>query len=286
MKMLLILGLISAQWSFAGIYGEDNRHESQSAEVSTELRVLSRSVPAIMEKSKLKPRADGDFDPQGYPMSKMGFCSDVRFSGQQYMARCGSSLIGPDLVLTAGHCIDDNLTKWCNEHSVVLDYAVGLDAEVIPKKNVYDCEKVIYRNFEMPFGEDLALIKLKNKVMNRELIKLSSTLPSISQSLTMIGYPLGIAQKVVDEGEVTMMGPLKVSFRHNLDTFSSNSGGPIFALDGTQVGVLVRGTGPNQQVVPELKCMDWGIDKVSDYAEANTLLHLIPVLKGLGVDPL
>lgn len=286
MKTLIAHILIYSQLVYAGVYGEDNRHESQSSEVTTELKILSRSVPAIMEKSKLVKRADGDFDPQGYSMKKMGFCPGVRFEGQQYMARCSSSLIAPDLILTAGHCVDENLEQWCLEHDVVFDYAVGLGVDVISKNNVYECEKVVYRNFEMPFGEDLALVKLKRKVVGRELIKLGSQLPEVTQALTMIGYPLGIPQKVVDHGEITMMGPLKVSFRHNLDTFSSNSGGPIFAMDGTQVGVLVRGTGPNQQNIPGMTCMDWGKDKITDYSEANTLLHLIPVLKGLGVSPL
>lgn len=257
----------------AGISGIDDREESRAQSVPALLRELSLSVPAIVEKKHLIPSGN-HFLPRGYSMEKMGFCTDIRFSGQQYLARCSSSLIGEDLILTAGHCIDDDLKKWCREYAVVFDYAVGAGDKIIEKKNIYNCKEVIYRKFEGAFDEDLALIRLERKVTGKELIVVSKNAVTVSEPLTMIGYPMGIAQKTVDDGAVTQIGPDKYSFRHKLDTFSSNSGGPLFNLRGEQVGVLVRGTGGNQSDVPGKTCFDWGIDKDSDYAEANSLLHL------------
>lgn len=271
MKFLALLLLSSS--AIAGISGIDDRQESRGSGVPALLRELSLSVPAIVEKKMLIKSGD-HFLPQGYPMQKMNFCKEARFSEQQYLARCSSSLIGDDLILTAGHCIDDDVKKWCKEYAVVFDYAKGVGDENIRKENVFGCKEVTYRKFEGAFDEDLALIKLDRKVTGREHIILSTSAPQVGDPLTMIGYPLGISQKIVDDGSVTQLGPDKYSFRHKLDTFSSNSGGPLFNIKGEQVGVLVRGTGPNQMDVPGKTCLDWHIDKDSDYAEANTLLHL------------
>ena len=258
---------------FAGISGNDDRQESRAPGVPALLRDLSFSVPAIVERKNLIPSGN-NFLPQGYPMEKMGFCPDVKFSGQQYLARCSSSLIGEDLILTAGHCIDDDVKKWCQDYVVVFDYAVGVGDKIIQKKNIFNCKEVIYKKFEGAFDEDLALIRLEKKVTGRDIISISKTPVAVNDPLTMIGYPLGIAQKIVDDGSLTRIGPDKYSFRHNLDSFSSNSGGPLFNVNGEQVGVLVRGTGPNFSDVPGKSCYDWGVDRDTDYTEANSLLHL------------
>lgn len=270
----------------AGIFGHDDREETLAPTVSDELRELARSVPAIVERKSLLPRSDGDYTPVGYPLTKMNFCPEARFSEQQYVARCGASLIANDLVLTAGHCIDDDVVKWCNDYVIVFDYATGLGDQVVQQSNVFTCASVVYRQFALPFGEDLAIIRLARAVPGRRPVRLSQDSFSVGQPLTMIGYPLGITQKVVETGEVTPGGSLAVSFRHNLDTFSSNSGGPIFTTAGEQMGVLVRGTGANQRTLPGRTCQDWGEDGARDYAEGNTLLHLAPVLARLGMEQL
>jgi V8-like Glu-specific endopeptidase len=258
---------------FAGVYGKDDREESRSPAVPALLREISLSVPAIVETRILIPEGD-HFLPGGYSMERMNFCQEARFFGQEYLARCSSSLVGEDLVLTAGHCMDDDLKKWCQDYSVVFDYAVGVGDKKIAKENVYGCKEIIYRQFVGAFDEDLALIRLNRKVEGRTPIAISHDVLAVGEQLTMIGYPLGIPQKVVDDGNVTAINTGKYSFRHKLDTFSSNSGGPIFNTRGEQVGVLVRGTGPNQSPIEGKKCYDWGTDTDKDFAEGNTLLHL------------
>lgn len=256
--------------AYAGIFGNDDREESRALSVPSILRDLSYAVPAIVENKTLIN--DGThLIPKGFPLLSMGFCPEARFSDEQYVARCSASLIGEDLVLTAGHCIDDDLKKWCEDYSVVFDYVKG---ETIREDNVYHCQEVLYRKFVGAFDEDLAVIRLKKKVSGREPIRIASALPSVGEKLSMIGYPLGISQKVADNGNVTQYGPSKYTFRHDVDTFSSNSGGPLFNSQGEQVGVLVRGTGANQDPVDGRNCFDWGIEKENGFSEANTLLHL------------
>ena len=265
-----LLSFISLS-AYAGIFGHDDRVESRSSVVSAMLRELSFSVPAIVELKTLTPEGE-HFLPKGIPLLSIGFCPEARFSDQQYVARCSSSLIGDDLVLTAGHCVDDDIKKWCSEYAVVFDYVSG--ERLIRNENVYHCKEVLYRKFIGAFDEDLAVIRLTRKVNGREKIRLAGKLPAIGEKLSMIGCPLGISQKVADDGEVTQFGPSKYTFRHDVDTFSSNSGGPVFNSLGEQVGVLVRGTGENQDAVEGRSCFDWGIEKENGFSEANTLLHL------------
>src|SRR5690606_21004735 len=93
----------------------------------------------------------------------------------------------------------------------------------------------------------MAMIKLTHDSHDRENIAVDIRKKlKINDELFMIGYPLGIYQKLVTSGNVTDVKPENVSFSHNLDSFSVNSGGPIFDKNsGKQVGVLVRGTGSN-----------------------------------------
>ncbi len=255
----------------AVIHGNDDRRETDDPGTPALLSELALSSPMIVEKKRLISKGD-HYEPQGTPLSRIGFCREARFSEQQSVARCSSSLVGEDLILTAGHCVDEDLKRWCSEYSVVFDFKTGNNKE-ISKENVYHCKEVVYRVFEEPFGEDLSLIRLTRKVTGRKPIMISKTLLP-GEKLSMIGYPLGIPQKIVDDGEVTMTGPLKYSFRHTVDSFSCNSGGPLFNTRGEQVGVLVRGTGQDFSNPENRKCYDWTPGKSSDYTEANSLLHL------------
>jgi V8-like Glu-specific endopeptidase len=269
--MKAILFLLFTLPALAVIHGNDDRRESTDSGTTALLSELALSSPAIVENIKLISQGD-HFKTNGMPLAKVGFCPDARFANQESLVRCSSSLIGEDLILTAGHCVDDDLKKWCAEYSVMFDYT-STHSQTIPKENVYGCKEVLYRVFKEPFGEDLAIIRLSRKVPGRKPIAIARSLIP-GEKLSMIGYPLGIPQKVVDDGEVTRLGPLKYSFRHNVDSFSCNSGGPLFNTRGEQVGVLVRGTGSNYSFPENRKCYDWTRANSNDYTEANSLLHL------------
>ncbi len=269
MKAFLVL--LFAFPVMAVIHGEDNRRETNDPGTVALLSELALSSPAIVENAKLISQGE-NFKTKGILLSRIGFCPDAKYAEQVSVARCSSSLIGEDLILTAGHCVDANLKKWCADYSVVFDFTTD-NSENISKKNVFHCKEVLYRVFEEPFGEDLAIIRLARKVSGRKPIAVASSLVA-GEKLSMIGYPLGIPQKIVDDGEVTLLGPLKYSFRHTVDSFSCNSGGPLFNSRGEQVGVLVRGTGQDFSSPENRKCYDWTQGKDNDYTEANSLLHL------------
>lgn len=259
--------------ALAVIHGSDDRKETDESGMPALLSELALSSPAIIEANRLV--SDGNsLKPQGIPLSQIGFCPEARFSEQQSVARCSSSLVGEDLVLTAGHCVDEDVKRWCRNYVIVFDFALGAGDKLIKKENVFSCKKVLYRVFAQPFGEDLALIRLDRKVPGRRPITISGSPVAMGDRLSMIGYPLGIPQKVVDEGKVTGPSQFPLSFQHDVDSFSCNSGGPLFNHLGEQVGVLVRGSGMDFNNPPGRSCYDWGIGTDKDFTEANSLLHL------------
>lgn len=265
----------------AAIFNGDSRYEPR-LEGSAEVAERSRSVPAFVRTTSISKRSDGDYQAKPWSITQNGFCSDERFSDQAHLVNCSASLVGPDLVLTAAHCIE-NLGLSCGNFKVIFDYAMGEQLDVISKEKVYECAEVLYYKFDETMrADDLALVRLNRKVIDRDPIAVSTTLPENGDQLSMIGYPLGLPQKADDDGAVTSTDHKNISFKHNLDTFSCNSGGPIFNSRGSQVGVLVRGTGPNTVTRTDEKCEEWYDGKVNDYAEANSLKHLKKKLKKFG----
>jgi len=73
---------------------------------------------------------------------------------------------------------------------------------------------------------------------------------------------------------------LKNSFSSDLDTYSVNSGSPIFDRNnGDLIGVLVRGTGAN--VTSLGQCNDWSQGTQEGFADGNDLLSIKKLLKGM-----
>ncbi len=282
MKFLILL--VIPTLSFGAIFDGDSRIESR-LEASHETINLSKSVPAIFRNTSLKKRNDGDYDSVNWSPDDMGFCADTKFAGQPHLANCSASLIAPDIILTAAHCVKD-VKKGCGDFKIVFDYALGEDLNIIKNEQVYECEKVLYHNFDPTMqADDIALVRLDRKVTDRKPVKVSKELLKLNEELTMIGYPLGLPQKTDEEGRTTNVDIINKSFKHNIDTFSCNSGGPIFNKKGEQVGVLVRGTGSNQTEREGENCFDWAVAKEHDYAEANSLVHLKKLLKSYGIKP-
>ncbi|MBC7538691.1 MAG: trypsin-like peptidase domain-containing protein, partial [Bacteriovorax sp.] len=176
--------------------------------------------------------------------SGMNFCSDEKFSDLPLVSSCSAFLVGPDLLLTAGHCVKDKSD--CQNSYWILDYndIAGFDnstgTTVFQKDNIVTCAQILSRS-ENP-KLDYALIKLNRKITDRTPLKIRrlGTVDS-ADSLLVIGHPMGLPKIMADQALIRD-NSLTYTFVTNADTFSGNSGSPVINPATQMVeGILVRG---------------------------------------------
>lgn len=172
----------------------------------------------------------------------MNLCSDEKFREQDTAAFCSGTLVGPDVVLTAGHCIED-ITD-CQSTSLVFGFALK-SAGVLPKSvsasEVYRCKDII-KTLRVNTGADFAIIRLDRSVANHapRAVRTEGDVAT-DASLVVIGHPVGLPTKVTTGGTVRSTSGAGF-FVANLDTYGGNSGSGVFNLSTGQLeGVLVRG---------------------------------------------
>lgn len=269
--------------ALASIFDTDDRLEYYQIK-DTKIKEISSSSAALVKKNKMLELPNGDFKMIGIPLEEeFKFCPDANFAKQARNANCSAALVGKDEVLTAAHCFDalkDDQTSSFNSYYVVFDYknkSDNLVEFIIPKENVYTIKKEKYFNFDRSMHKttiDLAIIKLDRQVP-RVPIKVNTKYEyQQGNEVFVLGYPMGIPLKLTPNGFIDP-SPSPNSFRHDLDTFSVNSGSPVFdALSYEIIGVHVRGTGWNYAQYGQ-ECFDWfRAQRGKDYGEANTV-HIL-----------
>ena len=281
------------------IYGRDDRTELFDA--SPETRRLADSVVSLWrsEDIQYKPAA-GTFT---FNTKKLAddptLCFNERFREQPMGAYCSGSLVGDDLVLTAGHCVRDQVM--CDGARIVFGFAIktsgGSAPAEIGAKDVYSCKEVLVTlsdtvpprpdPFAKYLGPDYALIRLDRKVAGRKPLEINrSRRPKKGDKLLVLGHPLGLPLKIAAGAAVRDPSPADY-FVADLDTFSGNSGSPVFsAATGLVEGVLVRGDA-DYDVAPGAASNLGGLcytmaafpqdgGRGEDVARISPLEHLIP----------
>ena len=232
------------------IYGQDSRREIIEA---NELQQnLARSVAVRIHDINLKDEYNGYYSIEYKSLaSRSGVCLNERYARQNAVTTCTGFLIADDLLVTAGHCM--KTAEDCSDESWVFDYQVESWGQShipeVKKENVYHCQKVLLHNYAP--GKDWAIIKLNRKVRNRRPLELSSHELPKSTTLFVIGSPDGLPLKLAT-GSVRDNYPN--FFVTNLDTFSGNSGSPVFnSFTGVVHGIVVRGEEDYEQTTARCK---------------------------------
>lgn len=175
--------------------------------------------------------------------SEYRLCDSELFLDQPTAANCSGFLVGPDTLVTAGHCITN--TSDCSGSSWVFDYKAESSELVrtnFSADQVYKCKSIVGRELNSRTKNDFAVIKLDRPVVGRVPLKVrTSGKVSDTSELIVIGHPSGLPSKVTEGGTLRKNSD-PIFFVANLDTFSGNSGSVVLdSKTGMVEGILVRG---------------------------------------------
>ena len=223
------------------IYGDDDRLDMWAVQ-SPALKAMAGSTVGLFQSGSVSIK-DGQaaLSVESYGQS-YGLCQDEPFRDQSAGAFCSGSLVAPDIIMTAGHCIRSESA--CTGTKFVFGFSInskgGATPTSVPASEVYSCAKLIGRE-EVGTGADWALVKLDRPVAGHAPLKVNrGGNPAKGTPLIVIGHPAGLPTKVA--GGASVREVKSGYFTANLDTYGGNSGSAVFnARTGQIEGILVRG---------------------------------------------
>lgn len=274
--------MAAAQVDNKTIYGNDDRVDLYQVK-DTKVLSLADSTIALFEAGKVSVNGPtATLTTAGYGESR-GLCREERFWEQHIGAFCSGSLVAPDIIMTAGHCVtsDDS----CAGTKFVFGFSISKEGESpdsVPAGEVYGCAKLLGRLQEAE-GADWALVRLDRPVAGHAPLKLSSGSVSQGDPVFVIGHPAGLPTKVAGGAKVRDASKPGF-FVANLDTYGGNSGSAVFnGKTGLVEGILVRGDQDYEQkgecevskVCPDDGCRGEDVTKI-----ANVTPNIPPAVSG------
>ena len=229
------------------VYGSDDRMDWYAHPDEGLRDLTSNSIVALIRDGGLDTSNPEDVQITAGPLGpSRGLCEDERFYDQPRSASCSGTLIDSDLVLTAGHCVDND--DDCRALSFVFDYYYedeGVLKTINLEEDVYDCDEIVVR--ELVDGMDYAIIRLDRQVHESHIparVREGDDAVERDQGVTIIGFGSGLPAKIDTGGVVTNpRADARVYFNATTDSFGGNSGSGVFNDESEVIGILVRGAG-------------------------------------------
>ena len=225
-----------------GIYGSDGR--KNIFESPYMWQEIARTVAVMIPNNLIDTAPELDIFPIDTTPHHISndVCLDEAFANEPTAPECSGFLVGPDLLVSAAHCMRFNDTLKKNRWVFDFGYFASEDnlSQVKPE-NVYRAVEVIERRIDYS-GMDYVLVRLDREVKDRKPLAFRRV-GSIEEGtpLAVIGSPSGLPLKFTDDASVRSIEN-EIYFFSNLDTFGGNSGSPVFnAITGEVEGILVRG---------------------------------------------
>ncbi|KAA3642342.1 MAG: serine protease [Chloroflexi bacterium] len=238
----------------AVVYGADSRLEPYD-HPDLVLQEYAASVAVLVDfqnistEGELVSIAGPTLDDLVFSNYNLPLCTQEAYSSQPTAGQCTGFLVGEDLLVTAGHCLE---LIPCEAMSVVFGYEMAPDGELAPveRDNVYGCQEVVAQQ-NTP-EEDYAILRLDRPAQQTPL-PVASQAVNLGDPVAVIGHPSGLPIKIASDANVIQTTGVTQSesgellsvdslFVTNLDTFGGNSGSPVINTDTYEVvGILVGG---------------------------------------------
>lgn len=270
------------------IYGADDRREPYERNDAL-ANALTEATSALFDAGQLRAVSGGYvLDVSSRFGAAYGLCADEPYRNQPSSAFCTGFLVAPDLMVTAGHCIDD---RACRDVQFVFGFAMQDASTVtatVPASDVYGCADIIAR--AETSTDDYAVVRLDRAVAGRAPLAVRrSGSVSLGDAVTVAGHPAGLPLKIAGGATVRGTGH-PYYFEANVDTYGGNSGSPVVAADGTVEGILVRGNADftydyGARCYVSNECPDGGCPGWEGITRASRFVDHVPADNG-GGDPL
>ena len=230
------------------IYGEDDRRDVFDPSNSPMMVELARSTAVLVRAGELRPHPS-NASMSTLPTTTFGsaynLCSDEPFREQPNPGFCSGFLVAPDVLVTAGHCIES--ASECGNTAFVFDFGYLNSANDrvtdVPASNIFRCRELIKQAYSGGTTTDYAVVRLDRVAEGRQPLSYRSEgRVAVGTELTVIGHPAGLPTKISGGARVRTSDTTRPFFVANLDTYGGNSGSAVFNTQTGEVeGILVRG---------------------------------------------
>ena len=257
------------------IYGTDDRVDVFRLPAGPNLDDVD-SVVALFDGADVVDNGNGTstLQTQNFGVAH-NLCARERFRDQPTGAFCSGFLVAPDIIATAGHCVDAG-----NVTNIRFVFGFRMRNATTPQTIINNSE--IYRGVAMigsqlvGNGADWALVRIDRFVTNHRIARIRQAgRIGNTQAVHVIGHPSGLPTKFAGGAAVRDNQP-NAFFVANLDTYGGNSGSPVFNSDTHGVeGILVRGEADFVQqgncmvslVCPITGCRGEDCTRVTEFAQ-------------------
>ncbi|OQC06606.1 MAG: Trypsin [Candidatus Hydrogenedentes bacterium ADurb.Bin101] len=227
------------------IYGNDDRIDVY-AETNPDKLTWAASTCALIYTSRLTENTDGSYTlsaPAAYLRYGLPPCDGEPFGNQPTAPYCSGFMVGPDLIVTAGHCY--NSTSFSNTRFVfgfhMLDAATP--RLTFAKEQVYRGIEIVSSQSTGSFDHCVVRVDRPIQAPGAQAFKIrrdGSIAPG--EFVGVLGHPSGLPLKIAFGNTYVRNSVETGFFVANLDTYGGNSGSPVInAATGLLEGILVRG---------------------------------------------